>query len=192
MKKKKKQSVPSLPSAATFPLNWIKVPQRNYDHGRKQWSFKKLEPVSFGVGGRPGINLGNALRKRFEGLDGRDDPVLQDAAGAISCRFLVGLSVFHKIFGVDSVHPQFPGYPDTGGSFQVWLLHQLRCHILTSRWKIHALDWTRKRQPITRSKLAHEVSKKLERYLRQMAVRSHCNQFNLTVVHQHITENYPG
>ena len=36
--------------------------------------------------------MGDALRKTFTGLDGRDNPVLQGAAGAISCRFLVGLS----------------------------------------------------------------------------------------------------
>jgi len=125
---------PSLPLAATFPLNWIKVPQRSYDHGRKQWSFKRLESVSFSVGGRPGINLGDALHKTFEGLDNRDDPVLQDASGAISCRFL------------------FPGYPANSGPCQ-----------------INTLDWTRKRLPITRNKLAYEVARKLERYLHYMA-----------------------
>jgi len=36
------------------------------------------------------MNLKDALRKEFAGLDGRDDPMLQDAAGAISCRLLVG------------------------------------------------------------------------------------------------------
>ena len=35
--------------------------------------------------------MGNAFRKEFTGFDGRDDPVLQEAAGAISCRLLVGL-----------------------------------------------------------------------------------------------------
>jgi hypothetical protein len=38
--------------------------------------------------------MGDALRKTFTGLDGRDDPVLEDAAGAISCRLLVGLLGF--------------------------------------------------------------------------------------------------
>jgi len=36
--------------------------------------------------------MGDALRKRFTGLDGRDDLMLQDARGAISCRLLVRLS----------------------------------------------------------------------------------------------------
>jgi hypothetical protein len=115
----KTQPAPSLPPAATLPLNWIRVPQRGYDRGRNQSSFKRLRTVYFSVDGRPGINVGDALRKTFKGLDGRDDPVLQDAAGAISCRFLVSSSGFHEIFGVDSVHPQFPGYPGNGGACQV-------------------------------------------------------------------------
>ena len=48
----------------------------------------------------------------------------------------------------------------------------LSCYILlTASYKIHALDWTRKRRPITRGKLAHEVARRLERYLRDMDVR---------------------
>ena len=43
------------------------------------------------MNGRLGINIGAALRKEFTGLDGRDDPVLHEAAGAISCRLLVSL-----------------------------------------------------------------------------------------------------
>jgi hypothetical protein len=38
--------------------------------------------------------MGDALRKRFAGLDGRDDRVLKDPAGAISCRLLVCLFWF--------------------------------------------------------------------------------------------------
>jgi len=67
------------------------VPQRSYDHGRRQWDFKTSEPISFCVNSLPGINLRDALRKTFTGLDGLDDPVLQETAGAISCRLLVGL-----------------------------------------------------------------------------------------------------
>jgi len=82
----------SLPSTTAFPANWFKIPQRSYDHGRKQWSFKPLEPIPFSTNGRPGINLGNALRKIYTGLDGQDDPMLQNAAGVISCRLLVSFS----------------------------------------------------------------------------------------------------
>ena len=31
----------------------------------------------------------DALRKHFTGLDGRDDPMFKETAGAISCRLLV-------------------------------------------------------------------------------------------------------
>ena len=54
------------------------------------------------------------------------------------------------------------------------------------------MDWTRKRLPITRSKLAFEVARKLERYLRYMTVRSHCHRFDFRVAHQHNIEIYSG
>jgi len=95
----------SLPSAATFPPDWVMIPQREYSRGQKQWSFKRHEPVSFSELGFPGVNMGTALRKTLENLDGRDDPVLQGASGAISCRFL------------------FPGYPSNAGVFQIHALN---------------------------------------------------------------------
>ena len=84
------QPAPSSPPVTALPHGWIKIPQSVYDHGSKQWDFKRLESISFSTNGRPGINLGDALRKKFAGLDGRDDPMLQGSAGAISCRLLVG------------------------------------------------------------------------------------------------------
>ena len=66
---------------------------------------------------------------------------------------------------------KFRGYPDNGSSCQVILLYRLCWHMLITRWKIHALNWTRSRKPIPRSKLAHEVARKVERYLTRMAVR---------------------
>lgn len=136
--------------------------------------------------------MGHALRKIFEGLDDRDDPVLQDTTGTISCRFLVSSSVSRRISRVDSVHLQFPGYPANNSSCQVLLVYQLYCRVLTARWKIHVLDWTRKRSPITRGKLAYEIAKKLERYLRYMAVRSYHNPFDFDVAYQGIIEICSG
>ena len=75
-----------------LPYNWCKIPQKIYGHGRRQRYFTPSEFISFGVNGRPGVNMGDALQERFTGLDGRDDPVLQDASSAISCRLLVRLS----------------------------------------------------------------------------------------------------
>jgi len=37
------------------------------------------ECISFGVNGLPGVNMGDALQKRFMGLDGLDNLELQDA-----------------------------------------------------------------------------------------------------------------
>jgi len=79
--------------AVTFPpLNWRRVPQKIYDYGRKQWDFTPSESISFSMNGRPGVNMGEVLRKRFTGLDGRDELVLQNASSAFSCRLLVRLS----------------------------------------------------------------------------------------------------
>jgi len=84
---------PPVPQAATFPPpNWHRIPQRAYDNGQKRWNFTPQEFISFGVNGSPGMNMGDALRKRFMGLDGRDDLVLQGANRAISCRLSVRLS----------------------------------------------------------------------------------------------------
>ena len=63
--------------------------------------------------------------------------------------------------------------------------------LITGR-KIHALNWTRNRLPIPRSKLAYEVSKKVEQYLNRMAVRSYRDVVNFMVVHERILEGYSG
>jgi len=78
--------------AVTFPPNWRKIPQKAYDHGRRQWDFTPSEPILFSVNGRPGVNMGDAFREGFQGLEGWDDLVLQDAGSTVSCRLLVRLS----------------------------------------------------------------------------------------------------
>ena len=68
---------------------WHQIPQRTYSHGQKQWDFRSSQPITFCTNGLPGSNMGDALRKRFIGFDGRDDLVLQGAGGSISCRLEV-------------------------------------------------------------------------------------------------------
>lgn len=85
--------LPPPPQAPTFiPSNWRRIPQRVYSYGRRQWDFAPSESVYFGIGGYPGFNMEDALQERFTGLDFRDEPVLMDARGAISFRFLVRVS----------------------------------------------------------------------------------------------------
>ena len=55
-------------------------------------------------------------------------------------------------------------------------------------WKIHVSDWTKNRLPITRSKLAYEVAKKVERYLNSIAVRSYFDGYNFIAPHDRIVE----
>ena len=74
-------------TAPSYPASRRKIPQTIYD--KKQWDFRPSEPILFHVNGRPGVNMGDAFRKKFTGVDGRDDIVLQDTPGAISCRLWV-------------------------------------------------------------------------------------------------------
>ena len=83
--------VPPPQTATSPPPNWHKIPQEVYDRGRKQWDYTPSECISFEVNGSPGINMGDALRKRFTDLGGRDDIVPQDAGGIISFRLSVRL-----------------------------------------------------------------------------------------------------
>jgi len=93
--------------------SWVEVPQRAYGHGRRQWDFRPSEPIPFNVNCLPGINMRDALRKHFVGLEGRDDPMFEEAAGAISCRLLVWwFSQFLPRIGADVV-PSFLGIHQT-------------------------------------------------------------------------------
>ena len=83
-----------LPSqAATFdPPKWYKIPQSLSPYGPKQWEFVQQEPILFHVGGFPGVSMGDALRREFTALQGRDNPVLRDVSAAITLRLQVRLS----------------------------------------------------------------------------------------------------
>ena len=84
--------LPSPPPATFQPPKWHKIPQRPYDRGRRQRDFTPSEAVLFQVNNFPGVNMGDALRGIFTGLENHDDLVLQDRTMAISCRFMVYLS----------------------------------------------------------------------------------------------------
>lgn len=74
--------------AVTFvPPKFRRIPQGRYK--LKQWDYTPVAPIFFQVNGYPGLNMGDALRKKFTALEGRDDLVLQDAGRTFSCRFLV-------------------------------------------------------------------------------------------------------
>ena len=85
-------SAPPPQAATLYPPNWRRIPQEVYGYGQKQLFFTPSDCISFGVNGRPGVNMRDAFRKRLTGLIGGDDLVLQDAGTVISCRLLVRLS----------------------------------------------------------------------------------------------------
>ena len=87
-------------------------------------------------------------------------------------RFIV---VFHQTATADCT-PSSPGIrPIAAHARYVHQTAGAHHHPLTIKWKISVLDWTKDRLPITRSKLAHEVAKKLQLYLDNIAVRSYPN-----------------
>ena len=114
--------------------------------------------------------MGNALRNKFTGLEGRDDLVMEGGKKAFTSRFLVRSSVLtllnltSKLMGLCQV-PR-----DTHANRIRWkLLPQLAGYVLTVI-KIFTTYWNRGRDPIERSKLAHEVAKRLKLYLDSMVV----------------------
>ena len=81
------------PQVATLPPpSWYRVPQNPYEYGQRQSTFTPSKRIFFSINGHPGVNVGDALRKKLTGVDGRDDPVLQDASSVISCWLWVCLS----------------------------------------------------------------------------------------------------
>jgi hypothetical protein len=114
-----------------YPSNWRKIPQIVYDHGKKQWDFQPSEPVLFYVNGVPGVNMGDALRDKFAGLDGRDELMLQDAPAAVSCRLWVRSS--YQLPPHTRVDELIDSSPDIRSIVRPrWEhLHRLGCHPLT-------------------------------------------------------------
>ena len=81
-------SVSSLPLPAP-PIGWFKVPQKRYTQRNGVRPFAQLGEITFSTNKVPGFSMANALGRVFTGLDGRDDPVLENANGPVSCRLLV-------------------------------------------------------------------------------------------------------
>ena len=104
---------PNLPPLLLpVPSNWRKIPQRQYTPRAGDTSFLQSQRVTFSANGVPGFNMQCALDQVFVGLDGRDDPVLENANGPASCRLLVRRSDLHGRAETNNlVVFQFPGYP---------------------------------------------------------------------------------
>jgi len=80
-------AAPPIPPVTTPDAHTI-IPQSPYVCGRQQ-RFQRSESITFSTNGFAGMNMRDALCKRFTSLDGRDDLVLQGAGSSISCRLQV-------------------------------------------------------------------------------------------------------
>ena len=70
-------------------MSWTRLPLKRYTPGTKDRSFSRREGITYSVNKFRGFNMQHALAGLFTGLDGRDDYVLEDAKGPVSCRLLV-------------------------------------------------------------------------------------------------------
>jgi len=125
------------PQATAFPPpGWFEIPQTVYK--QKQWDYTPSEPILFHVNGRPGVNMGDAFRKTFMDLDGRDNlMLLQDTRTAVSCRLSVRLSYQHlSDKGPDRL---VSSSPDTHATVHPrWeYFSGLSCHALTLMEDLH-------------------------------------------------------
>jgi len=167
-------TVPSSPiPRQLLPINWTRLPQETYTSGTKDGSFSRRKGVTFGVNKSRGFNMQDALNKLFTGLDGRDDHVLEDAGGPVSCRLLVRrltLSLRNRPVKVRSAAHQFPGYPPKSQLSQVRIHCDLPSVHPLMRLQIAVKDWRKPPVPITKSKLAYEIAKRVGQYLHEFAV----------------------
>lgn len=138
-------------------------------------------------------------RRPPQGVHGARWPGRSGAARGCRCHFVSVAGRFTVVLvkplvrPVDLTPPKFPGYPANSSSCQVCPPNQLSNQVLSTRWKIHVLDWTKNRQPITRSKLAYEVAKQVQRYLNQcITVRSCFDVINFATTHHRRLEIYFG
>ena len=116
-------------------------------------------------------------RRPSQDIYGTRWPGRSGAARGCGCHFVSVTGMFTvfpfrmPIRPLELTIPKFPGYP-ANSSCQVCPPNQSHRQMLIMRRKIHVLGWARSRLPITRSKLAHEIAKKVQRYLTTIAVRS--------------------
>lgn len=156
-------------------MRWFKIPQERYTQRRGERYISQQEDIGFSVNGARGFNMESALAQRFRGLDGRDDTVLKDANGPVSCRLLVGrltdlaLTMNARL---SSFGHQFPGY-QVNRAAQVRIsrvspfVYPLIC------FQIAVRNWKKPPTPIPRSKLAYEIAKRVKQYLDHLAVSHH-------------------
>jgi len=82
--------MPTAPPIQPFitPDAHVMIPQRPTVCERQQ-RWQRSASIIFSTNGFAGMNMRDALCKRFTSLDGRDDLVLQEAGSSISCRLQV-------------------------------------------------------------------------------------------------------
>lgn len=91
------------------------IPQREYDRPRTDplTEYELREVIWFSVRGTCGYHLGDALRKAYTGLDGRDNRVFTRAKSSISIRLEVRLT--HRKIPTVALNLAFSGLDTRNG-----------------------------------------------------------------------------
>lgn len=148
------------------------VPQRPYRHPKADTSEGDHigELITFEVYGRCGMPLRDALRCKYLGLSGRDDPVFVGSQNSVRIRLEVRNPVIRGWGRKLTVFAQVPRLSVVGpaGSHCFSLLNP-SLRLVQMRTK----DWKRKPSPITKAKLATEIAKTVDRFLK---VNLQCSQ----------------
>lgn len=133
---------------------------------RKNANGIQLQKISFSVEGQKGFPLSDALGRRYNGLDGRDEPFIT-IGSSVSSRLEVSRNsnvLIHVI--LNFLLPQFFGYPSW--SCQVCFRPALAwSSILIVRSQFRAFDWHKPPQRILKSKLATEIAKSVKKFIEE-------------------------
>ncbi|KAF9642348.1 hypothetical protein BDM02DRAFT_3133148 [Thelephora ganbajun] len=119
------------------------VPQETYKSPRQQTEFPDSDTIVFTVGGKEGIRLSDASEGNWVGFEGGEDRSLFDG---------------NRLQIMNRLHADFP--------FKL---------VGCSPWnsKIATTDFTAKRRPITRRKLAAEVAKSVKKFIAREKLNGH-------------------
>ncbi|KAF9785711.1 hypothetical protein BJ322DRAFT_1107611 [Thelephora terrestris] len=125
------------------------VPQKPYNCGNTQNSWEKHLPILFSTRLSPGVRLLDAFRGNFEGIDDRDTfPLGTDTRG---------MSIRIHLLGYPSstdVEKELKKLADRGGKDKVKKSKARSMQVSTKNYKAEA-------EPVTKSKLAQEVAKRV-------------------------------
>ena len=148
------------------------VPQVKYKCGNSQGDWNRLPDIHFRVKGMEGIKLTNAMSARFNGLDGRDDPMFTDVdvGNSVSCRIAVCASYDNHSHSYSNGSISFKDASLARQGRYVDKLSWTLIPWVKHKQQIPTINYKKERTRITRKKLAEFVAKRIGAYLEDLKV----------------------